>query len=1202
MRTLPRALLASWTLLLAAAAASAQITTQAQSVDPGTVPGNVNYQGRLQLNGAPTTGTYSMTFRIYTAASGGTPILTLGPQSVTVTQGIFGTTLALSTATLAGSAQKYLEVQVGSQILSPREPINAVPYAVVAKTLEDALSIGTATVSGVLYSSGTLRASTVSSLTGLSGVTVSTSLFIANGNLGVGTTTPLARLHVGGTAGVDGIMFPDGSIQTSAGIGSVGAVSNIGDARITGDSDLNGTGDVILVTGSNERLRIANGGGIGIGTSLPAAKLHLSGGDLQVGDAPTASTISASGYFTLASLPSAPAASRGRIYFDSTANSGQGALRVSLDGSTFVPISTGSAGVGLSAVAANAAQFTGDGTTGNPLQLRSSSVTLQGNAFNVANTLVQLDASVRLPAVDGSQLLNISDNSKVAKSGDVMSGQLILAGSTLTVQGNAFSVGGSTLVVSAGSVGIGVSAPTARLHIGGAAGVDGIRFPDGTLQTTASSAGSFVSKTGDTMTGGLSLSGSSVTIVDGNPAHPYALAVSSGTGAGGYALYVTTAGTVGIGTTRPDGELDVNGNHFFFGPGSSSPGSSAALRMVPFNNSGDQNFYFELYNAARSASGNKLIFTGFNGTQQTMVVDAQNQAVGIRTGIATPAAALEVNGGVLLRSSATWAGSAAPPVSAAGQGAIYYDSTLNKFQVSQNGGAYADLSTGGGNFVSKTGDAMIGQLTIAGSSLTVRSSGGVSPLFVSTSATLGSAGLYVDGGNNVGIGTTSPTAKLHVQASVIALTPMLRLERLGGGAGGSILFGGQNSTATLGMDNNGTVLLGSLANFPIAFHTNATDIGNALSNERMRITETGNIGIGTSSPAVLFDVNGAAQFGSGAAKSTFTALGGLFVASGSSITLSGPNGYLSSASSVTASAFFGDGSHLTGIAGGGSFVSKTGDTMSGQLTINGSSLTVRSNGATSPLFVSTSATPGTAGLYVDGNNNVGVATTSPARSLDVLGAIRSSSTAFGVPALEATAVGSGGGGSSIVAVKAYASGGSGGSNTVYGVYSTPIGGGGGGNTAIGVYSTASGAATNYAAIFSSATVLINGDAAIPFQIGTSSFTITAAGNVVSQSSVTASAFFGDGSHLTGIAAGGNFVSRTGDTMSGSLSIDNSSLTVNGAIYSTGTTGGAAFSGAGTRFLWVPSSASIRAGAVDSTQWDPSSIGGFSVAFGQNSRA
>ncbi|MCD5396738.1 MAG: hypothetical protein LRZ98_01090 [Candidatus Pacebacteria bacterium] len=37
-----------------------------------------------------------------------------------------------------------------------------------------------------------------------------------------------------------------------------------------------------------------------------------------------------------------------------------------------------------------------------------------------------------------------------------------------------------------GNVGIGITTnPTAKLHIGGVAGVDGIRFPDGTKQTTA---------------------------------------------------------------------------------------------------------------------------------------------------------------------------------------------------------------------------------------------------------------------------------------------------------------------------------------------------------------------------------------------------------------------------------------------------------------------------------------------------------------------------------------------------------------------------------------------------------------------------------------------------------------------------------------------------------------------------------------------
>lgn len=58
----------------------------------------------------------------------------------------------------------------------------------------------------------------------------------------------------------------------------------------------------------------------------------------------------------------------------------------------------------------------------------------------------------------------------------------------------------------------------------------------------------------------------------------------------------------------------------------------------------------------------------------------------------------------------------------------------------------------------------------------------------------------------------------------------------------------------------------------------------------------------------------------------------------------------------------------------------------------------------------------------------------------------------------------------------------------------------------------------------------------------------------------------------------------------------------GTILSTGTTGSTPFSGAGTRFMWVPAKGAIRAGAVDSIQWNDSSIGTYSVAMGKDTKA
>ena len=39
---------------------------------------------------------------------------------------------------------------------------------------------------------------------------------LTTGNVGIGTTSPGAKLHVGSTPGTDGIMFPDGTLQTTA--------------------------------------------------------------------------------------------------------------------------------------------------------------------------------------------------------------------------------------------------------------------------------------------------------------------------------------------------------------------------------------------------------------------------------------------------------------------------------------------------------------------------------------------------------------------------------------------------------------------------------------------------------------------------------------------------------------------------------------------------------------------------------------------------------------------------------------------------------------------------------------------------------------------------------------------------------------------------------------------------------------------------
>lgn len=55
----------------------------------------------------------------------------------------------------------------------------------------------------------------------------------------------------------------------------------------------------------------------------------------------------------------------------------------------------------------------------------------------------------------------------------------------------------------------------------------------------------------------------------------------------------------------------------------------------------------------------------------------------------------------------------------------------------------------------------------------------------------------------------------------------------------------------------------------------------------------------------------------------------------------------------------------------------------------------------------------------------------------------------------------------------------------------------------------------------------------------------------------------------------------------------------GPVLFSGTTGITPASGAGTRFMWIPSLYALRAGQVSGTQWDAGNIGPGSVAFGQD---
>jgi hypothetical protein len=104
------------------------------------------YQGKLTDNGIPANGKYDLQFALYDSASGGAQIgLTQTIANVSTSDGVFTVTLDFGPSAFSGGA-RFLEISTrpsGSSafsMLTPRQPISSTPYAVRS------LSSGTADV------------------------------------------------------------------------------------------------------------------------------------------------------------------------------------------------------------------------------------------------------------------------------------------------------------------------------------------------------------------------------------------------------------------------------------------------------------------------------------------------------------------------------------------------------------------------------------------------------------------------------------------------------------------------------------------------------------------------------------------------------------------------------------------------------------------------------------------------------------------------------------------------------------------------------------------------------------------------------------------------------------------------------------------------------------------------------------------------
>ena len=161
-----------------------------------------------------------------------------------------------------------------------------------------------------------------------------------------------------------------------------------------------------------------------------------------------------------------------------------------------------------------------------------------------------------------------------------------------------------------------------------------------------------------------------------------------------------------------------------------------------------------------------------------------------------------------------------------------------------------------------TGSSFTGSFVGDGSGLTGLNSGSWDGIFSGSAQITGSLGVtgsvLVDG--NVGIGTTSPSSKLHVSSATSTSLTTVGVQTESGVIGNLAGIGfatsgtaGKYKSAIGHITTNNSQGVGAMV-FCVdgVLDTNPVEIG----DEKMRISSAGNVGIGTTSPDFKLDVNG----------------------------------------------------------------------------------------------------------------------------------------------------------------------------------------------------------------------------------------------------------------------------------------------------------------------------------------------------------
>jgi hypothetical protein len=658
-------------------------------------------------------------------------------------------------------------------------------------------------------------------------------------------------------------------------------------------------------TFNNPAVVINSSGNVGIGTTNPGAKLEVVkdyAGSIEAEMANFYNPSQGNGNYNYITVGKSKVANNNAVFgFTQEASASRAWIGLWGDnvsgGVGLTVLKGGNVGIGTTSPVskldvAGAGYFSGESLSAGLDQ----TYTNVGLLIDEGDYIYTKDSSTTLRILMGK----VADIIKIGQNGTSLIDAIELNPGTTGGRVSIFDDTTETVRFQNGNVGIGTTNPTVPLQI---------VKDNATISMTNTTAfavdtgsrlflgGKYSSGTSNNTTPFAWIVGAKENATDGNQAGY--LSITTVANGGGFAerMRVTSTGNVGIGTTSPDRQLQIHE--------STSGTSTAKFTNSTTGEDGDTGFFVGINGSEQPilyGYNNTDMIIGTNGSERMRITSDGNVAINSTT---TSGYRLYVNGSTWINGGTNFQdgvsifrteSGAAEVMRIASNGNVGIGTATPgaKLHVAGDGRFEGSLDLGHGSAseysleigASRTGDGfayvdLIGDTTYPDYGLRmIRNNGGANTssaithrgtgsLLIETNEaapivfnTLAAERMRILSGGNVGIGTTTPTSRLTVTTATNAVD-VLRLNNTGGDSGAvqgvthlaiNHFNGGTNPSTRI------TAYQDSTSGWPggMYFSTRSLNTDSAPL-ERMRITSDGNVGIGTTDPQYMLDVNGDAQ-------------------------------------------------------------------------------------------------------------------------------------------------------------------------------------------------------------------------------------------------------------------------------------------------------------------------------------------------------